>query len=90
MMDLVEQCGQICISQDGLDYAAVKKQLHNLSGSKQPRFIFQSCWSIRGQLEPLLHDLSFGPRMIDQPLSQIVLVIMAGERRILGGSHVST
>lgn len=67
-----------------------KKQLHSLSGSKQPRFIFQSCWSIRGQLEPLLHDLSFGPRMIDQPLSQIVLVIMAGERRILGGSHVST
>lgn len=40
MMDLVEQCGQICISQDGLDYAAVKKQPYNLSGSKQPRFIF--------------------------------------------------
>lgn len=23
-MDLAEQCGQVCISQDGLDYAAVK------------------------------------------------------------------
>ena len=65
------------------------KQLHNLSGLKQPRFISQSCWSIRGHLEPLPHDLSFGPRMIDQPQSQTVLVITAGER-ILGGFHVST
>lgn len=24
VMDLVEQCGQVCIRQDGLDYAAVK------------------------------------------------------------------